>query len=129
MDTVIRVHNTSQTDFQESIISSRSSFKTTVKENWPVGPPTRAPPASPEQPNRKAVFEPQLSPSHDVQDDVDGGTKMGSVVGSEEWIGEDDRASDSIAPSLMSEPEYQRHRLLMQHPPRSFPVFFGNLTG
>ena len=69
------------------------------------------------------MFEPQ-SPhsSHDVQDDGDVETEMSSVVDSEEWIGEDDRASDSIAPSVMSEPEYQRHRTLMQHPPRSFPL-------
>ena len=69
----------------------------------------------------KQFLNPSFPPSQDVQDDADGGTEMGSVVGSEEWIGEDDRASDSIAPSVMSEPEYQRHRLLMQHPPRSFP--------
>ena len=122
VDTVILFHCTFQTDIQESIVSSRSSVKAAAKENWPVGPPTRTPLASAEQPNRKASFEPQLpQPSDDVQDGGDGGTEMSSVVDSEEWIGEDDRASDSIAPSVMSEPEYQRHRLLMQHPPRSFP--------
>lgn len=66
------------------------------------------------------MFEPQLpQPTNDVQEDGDGETEMSSVVDSEEWIDEDDRASDSIAPSLMSEPEFQRHRILMQQPPRS----------
>jgi hypothetical protein len=44
---------------------------------------------------------------------------MSSIAASDEWIGEDDRASDSIAPSVMSENDFQRHRLLMQQPPRS----------
>ena len=121
MDTVILFHNSLHTNFQESVVSSRSSVKASARENWPVGPPTRVPPASAEQPNRKAVFEPQSpQPSHNIQDDGDDETEISSAVDSEEWIGEDDRASDSIAPSVMSEPEYQRHRLLMQHPPRCF---------
>ena len=121
MDTVILLYKSFEINSQESVISSRSSVKATAKENWPVEHPARLPASSAEQSNRKAVFEPQLPQlSNDVQDDRDYETEMSPVVDSEEWIGEDDRASDSIAPSVMSEPEYQRHHLLMQHPPRSF---------
>lgn len=73
-----------------------------------------------EQISRKAVFEPQVPQIVNGDQDGDGDeTEISSVVDSEEWIGEDDRASDSIAPSVMSEPEFQRHKLLMQQPPRS----------
>jgi hypothetical protein len=104
---------------KESVISSRSSVKASTKENWPIGFATRGTPASAES-TRKAVFEPQLPQQViDIHEDGDDETEMSSVVDSEEWIGEDNRASDSIAPSVMSEPEYQRHRILMQQPPRS----------
>lgn len=47
---------------------------------------------------------------------------MSSAAGSDEWIGEDERASGSIAPSVMSENDFQRHRALMQQPPRSISL-------
>jgi len=93
--------------------------KPSAKENWPTGRSSRLPAAT-EQVIRKAVFEPQVPQVTDGgQDDDDNETEMSSIVDSEEWIGEDDRASDSIAPSVMSEPDFQRHKLLMQQPPRS----------
>jgi hypothetical protein len=107
---------------KESVISSRSSVKASTKENWPTGFPSRGTPASAEP--RKAVFEPQLSQQAiDIYEDGNDESETSSVVDSEEWIGEDDRASDSIAPSVMSEPEYRRHRILMQQPPRSSNSF------
>lgn len=54
-----------------------------------------------------------------LTEDDDKESEVSSMVDSEDWIGEDDRASDSIPPSIMSEPEVQRHRILMQQPPRS----------
>jgi hypothetical protein len=92
--------------------------KPSIKENWPITTPAPTPSASPDQVTRKAIFEP--SPA-DIQDDNEDESETSSIADSEEWIGEDDRASDSIAPSIMSEPEFQRHRLLMQQPPRSTP--------
>lgn len=94
-------------------------MKLSAKENWPAGSSSR-PPAAPEQVNRKAVFEPHVPQAVNGGQDYDNNkSEMNSVADSEEWIGEDDRASDSIAPSVMSEPEFQRHKLLMQQPPRS----------
>jgi hypothetical protein len=93
--------------------------KPTAKDNWPAGQPTR--PGMPgEQAIRKAVFEPHLPTSNEAPDEEDDDeSELDSMVDSEDWIGEDDRASDSIPPSIMSEPEFQRHRMLMQQPPRS----------
>ena len=70
------------------------------------------------------MFEPNLpSTTADIEDDDDDDdeTELSSVVDSEEWIGEDDRASDSIPPSILSESEVDRHQGLMQQPPRSTP--------
>jgi hypothetical protein len=105
---------------QESVISSRSSHRRDPKEHGPVSQTGgRAP--IPESPVRKAVFEPrdprEAFNGFDSEEEED--SEMSSMADSEEWIGDDDRASDSIAPSIMSEPEYQRHRQLMQQPPRS----------
>jgi hypothetical protein len=72
-----------------------------------------------EQAGHKAVFEPHLPAANEARDEEDYRSEMSSMVDSEDWIGEDDRASDSIPPSIMSEPEFQRHRMLMQQPPRS----------
>jgi hypothetical protein len=109
---------------QESVISSRSSHRPDPAENWPVSQIGERGPI-PESPVRKAVFEPQdpRGEFNGFDSEEDDDSEMSSMADSEEWIGDDDRASDSIAPSIMSEPEYQRHRQLMQQPPRSkFPL-------
>lgn len=94
-------------------------MKSSAKENWPIGTSSR-PSTATEQVSRKAVFEPQVPQIVNGSQDDDGNeTEISSAVDTEEWIGEDDRASDSIALSVMSEPEFQRHKLLMQQPPRS----------
>jgi hypothetical protein len=72
-----------------------------------------------DQAGRKAVFEPHLPAANETRDEEDDQSEISSMVDSEDWIGEDDRASDSVPPSIMSEPEFQRHRTLMQQPPRS----------
>ena len=108
---------------------SRTSDKPADKDNWPVGQSPR-PGMSGEQASRKAVFEPHLPAANETRDEDDQ-SEMSSMVDSEDWIGEDDRASDSIPPSIMSEPEFQRHRMLMQQPPRSIShlthLIFSNL--
>jgi len=105
---------------QESAISSRSSHRTRPQQDWSVAR-TREKGYIPESPVKKAVFGPQ-----DPREDFSGfdseeeeDSEMSSMADGEEWIGDDDRASDSIAPSIMPEPEYQRHHQLMQQPPRS----------
>jgi hypothetical protein len=109
---------------QESVISSRSSHRPDPKENWPVSQTGGRGPI-PESPVRKAVFEPQdhREEFNGFDSEEEDDSEMSSMADSEEWIGDDDRASDSIAPSIMSEPEYQRHRQLMQQPPRSKFLF------
>ena len=87
------------------------------KGKWPLGQPPRNPAPSNEQAARKAVFEPHLPDQMGEEDDNE--SEVSSMVDPEDWIGEDDRASDSVPPSVMTEPEYQRNRLLMQQPPRS----------
>jgi hypothetical protein len=45
-------------------------------------------------------------------------TEKGSVADSDDWIEGDERASNSVAPSIASELDYRHHRLLMQQPPK-----------
>lgn len=91
-----------------------------AKGNWSIGLPGRGASILPEQTNRKAVFEPEILPSeNDRKRGEDNETDANSTVHTDEWVNEDDRASDSIAPSIMSGAEIQCHRTLMQQPPRS----------
>ena len=97
--------------------SSKSSLKNSDKHNLPSTSKSNVSTGLITQNVGKAVFEPHLSasepgPPHDNDSDFD------SEPASDDWIGEDERASDSIAPSVMSEPNTQRHRMLMQQPPR-----------
>ena len=107
---------------QESVTSTSKYSANPIawKENWPVGKFVPAAVVNAETPTKKATFEPQ--PDHEDEESQDNDateTDICSVVDTDEWIGEDDRASDSIAPSVMTEPEFQRHRAMMQQPPRS----------
>lgn len=100
--------------------SWRPSSNPDPKDSWPVAQtdqkPTRHDPRI-----GKAIFDPH-DPDEEF-DDFDSEDEDRSDISSraetEEWIDDDDRASDSIAPSIVSEPEHQRHRGLMQQPPRS----------
>ena len=82
------------------------------KENWPV---------KDSQSDRKAIFEAVKGSMEDVRTDSDeeSSTEISSVSDTDDWIGEDERASNSVAASVMSEPDLQRHHLMMQQPPRS----------
>jgi hypothetical protein len=99
------------------------------KDPFPPGTSARSTNAADVNPGKKAVFEPDVPSSNShVQDDEDDESETNSIAGSDEWIGEDDRASDSIAPSVLSENDMQRHGLLMQQPPRSIPYPLLNIS-
>jgi hypothetical protein len=117
IDTV--AHLQSKANRQESVTSSKHEIDSTTNENWPAGRPNRPGTSSVDSSVRKAVFDPATSEMQDEDEVSMDGSEMSSVADTDEWIGEDDRASDSIPPSILSELESQRHRLLMQQPPRS----------
>ena len=95
------------------------------KENWPVKDPDSSAAIAIPQSDSKAKFEAAKGSVEDVRTDSDeeSSTEVTSVADTDEWIGEDERASNSIAPSVMSEPDLQRHHLMMQQPPRSILPF------
>jgi len=111
-----------QAHLQESVTSTskNSANPTAWKENWPVGKSFQAAVVNTETPTQKAMFERQADhENEESQSDEKTETDICSVVDTDEWIGEDDRASDSIASAVMTEPEFQSHRAMMQQPPRS----------
>ena len=98
-------------------------MKQKSKENWPVGPSTRTPTTS-AQPIRKAIFEPHETPPPSETESEDEGddTDMSSIYTTDEWIGEDERASDSIPASITSARDQAFNRT---EPPRSTPPLAG----
>lgn len=101
-------------------------MKQTSKENWPIGLSTHHPTTT-AQATRKAVFEPHKTPlpseaeSEDERDDCD----ISSIYTREDWIGEDERASDSIPASITSARDQSFNRT---EPPRSTIPKFNHLT-
>lgn len=77
--------------------------------------------------NHQPIFEPTEpcpSPGFESKDRIENESGVSSVVDSESWIEEDDRASDGISPSVSQELDFQHHHLLVQQPPRSSPTVY-----
>ena len=99
---------------KEPVVSS-DSIKTYTKDNWHLSA------------NHQPILEPTEpcpSPGFEGENCIEDESGIGSVVDSEDWIGEDDRASNATSPSVSQELDFQRHDLLMQQPPRGSPTVY-----
>src|SRR5579862_435244 len=92
-------------------------MKQTSKEKWPISPSSRHPTTA-TQTARKAIFEPHKSPApSETESEEDGDdTDISSIYPQEDWIGEDERASDNIPESITSARDRSFNRT---EPPRS----------